>query len=111
MMGQQSRAASFGIHVTIDLRLDPGPAPISDYQLPSRPGDNTPRIMGDWGQESCRAWLADPRIIWDGEKVNGTANMCLDAELATNDHRAVTRAVGIVVGAVTGSRDCRSAGF
>jgi len=24
--------------------------------------DNTPRIMVDWGQQSCRAWLADPSI-------------------------------------------------
>jgi hypothetical protein len=34
----------------------PDPVPISDHQLPARPGDNTPRIMDDWGQESCRAY-------------------------------------------------------
>ncbi len=40
-----------------------GRAPISDHQPPTRPGDNTPRIMGDWGRESCRAWLAKSPII------------------------------------------------
>jgi hypothetical protein len=54
-MGQQTMATSLGIHVTGDLGILPGPAPISDHQLPARPGDNTPRIMDDWGQESCRA--------------------------------------------------------
>lgn len=61
-MGQRPMAASLGIHVTDDLGVDPGRAPISDHQLPTRPGDNTPRIMDDWGQQSCRAWLADPSI-------------------------------------------------
>jgi len=32
--------------------------PISDHQPPTKFGDNTPRIMGDWGQQSCRTWLA-----------------------------------------------------
>ncbi|KGD39322.1 hypothetical protein DO72_3542 [Burkholderia pseudomallei] len=40
-----------------------GRAPISDHQPPTRPGDNTPRIMSDWGRESCRAWLAKAPII------------------------------------------------
>ncbi|MBG6213870.1 NhaP-type Na+/H+ or K+/H+ antiporter [Cryobacterium sp. CAN_C3] len=26
------------------------PAPISDHLIPIRPGDNTPRIINDWGQ-------------------------------------------------------------
>ena len=29
-------------------------APISDHPTPTRPGDNTPRIINDWGQQSCR---------------------------------------------------------
>jgi hypothetical protein len=33
-----------------------------------RLGDNTPRIMDDWAQESCRAWLADPRIPGTGKR-------------------------------------------
>ncbi|KGS93396.1 hypothetical protein X963_4503 [Burkholderia pseudomallei MSHR7498] len=40
-----------------------GRAPISDHQPPTKPGDNTPRIMSDWGRESCRAWLAKAPII------------------------------------------------
>jgi len=28
---------------------NPGRTPISDDRLPARPGDNTPRIMVDWG--------------------------------------------------------------
>jgi len=67
-MGQRPWAAGLGIHVTGDLGAHPGPAPISDYQPSTRPGDNTPRIMGDWGRESCRAWLADPRIPGIGRR-------------------------------------------
>lgn len=59
VMGQRPIAASLGIHVTSNLGNNPGPAPISDHQLPTRPGDNTPRIMDDWGRESCRAKLAE----------------------------------------------------
>jgi hypothetical protein len=36
-------------------RNESGPAPISDHLMPIRPGDNTPRIINDWGQQSCRA--------------------------------------------------------
>jgi len=61
-VGQRHMATDLGIHVTSDLGGTPDPAPISDHQPPAKPGDNTPRIMDDWGQESCRVWLADPRI-------------------------------------------------
>jgi hypothetical protein len=54
-MGQRTTATSLGIHVNRRPRNNLGLAPISDHQLPARPGDNTPRIMDDWGQKSCRA--------------------------------------------------------
>ena len=38
-------------------------SPISDNWLPIRSGDNTPRIMLDWGRESCRTRLAESPII------------------------------------------------
>ena len=59
VIGQRPAAASLGIHVTSDLECNLGPAPISDHRLPTRPGDNTPRLMDDWGRESCRAKLAE----------------------------------------------------
>jgi len=40
------------------LACFPGQVPISDHQPPTEFGDNTPRIMGDWAQQSCRTWLA-----------------------------------------------------
>jgi hypothetical protein len=43
-----------GFDVTIALGVTPDPATISDHQPPTRPGDNSPRIMDDWTQESCR---------------------------------------------------------
>lgn len=61
-------AASLGIHVTDGLRKILDRAPMSDHQPPTRPGDNTPRIMSDWGQESCRAWLAGPSITEAGRR-------------------------------------------
>jgi hypothetical protein len=48
-MGQQTMAASLGIHVTDDLGIL-RVQPISDRPLPARPGDNTPRTMDDWGE-------------------------------------------------------------
>jgi hypothetical protein len=68
IFGQRHKATDLGIHVTSDLGMTPDPAPISDHQPPTRPGDNTPRIMDDWGQESCRAWLADLRITEMGRR-------------------------------------------
>ncbi len=44
----QRRGIESHIHVTNGL--DNSPAPISDYLIPIRPGDNTPRIINDWGQ-------------------------------------------------------------
>ena len=41
-------------------------SPISDSGLPTGSGDNTPRIMIDWGQESCRTRLAQSPIIGAG---------------------------------------------
>jgi hypothetical protein len=66
--GQRPWQLRLGIHVTGDLGIDPDPAPSSDDQLPAKPGDNTPRIMSDWGQESYRARLADPRISGVGRR-------------------------------------------
>ncbi|KGD39045.1 hypothetical protein DO72_3041 [Burkholderia pseudomallei] len=57
-LGGESRHPRYG-----RPRICLGRAPISDHQPPTRPGDNTPRIMSDWGRESCRAWLAKAPII------------------------------------------------
>lgn len=47
-----------GIHVTNGLAHARGPAPISDHTPPTKPGDNTPQIIKDRGQQSCRAQQA-----------------------------------------------------
>ena len=56
-------ASSLGIHVTNDLGFRPSRAPISDHPTPIEPGDNTPRIMNDWGQQSCRTRQANTSDI------------------------------------------------
>ncbi|WP_395408798.1 hypothetical protein ACHMW6_25135 [Pseudoduganella sp. UC29_106] len=61
--GQRLMAAGLGIHVTDGFGRYPGQVPISDHQPSTKPGDNTPRIMGDWGQESCPTWLANTPSI------------------------------------------------
>jgi len=71
MGGQRPTAAGLGIHVTSDLEVTLGRAPISDHRLPTRPGDNTPRIINDWGLESCRAKLAESQHNRDMKKVTG----------------------------------------
>ena len=43
-------------------------SPISDSGLPTGSGDNTPRIMVDWGRESCRTRLAQSPIIGAGRR-------------------------------------------
>ena len=45
-----STASSLGIHVTFDPEKSSSRAPISDHPIPVRPGDNTPRIINDWGR-------------------------------------------------------------
>ena len=60
--------ASLGIHVTDGLGISPDRASISDDQLPTWPGDNTPRIMDGWGLESCRAKLADFSLAEAGRR-------------------------------------------
>ena len=41
---------------------------VSDSRLPTGSGDNTPRIMVDWVQESCRTRLAQSPIIGAGRR-------------------------------------------
>src|SRR5476649_2647695 len=56
--GQQLTAAGLGIHVTDGLRF---PRTKSLSAITSHPPSSVtppPRIMGDWGQQSCRTWLA-----------------------------------------------------
>lgn len=62
-------------------RLGSSPAwPLSAItsRLPE-PGDITPRIMDDWGQQSCRVWLAKAPVVQDTNIVTGPV-FCVSCE-------------------------------
>ena len=70
-------ATNLGIHVTSDLGVTPGPAPISDDQPPTRPGDNTPRIMERLGAAIMPGLAGRSQDNWDAKKVTGAARSSL----------------------------------
>lgn len=61
LVGSESfRVSASTLRMASDV--NPSQVPISDHQPPTKSGDNPPG-SGDWGQESCRTWLANtPRI-------------------------------------------------